>query len=80
MTLGWRVALSIFNPYKKYPYLSLVILNAFVFLQMGLLKEYVGYLSCLHDFSDGVFSVTITAIVINIHDLQRLLKETDNSS
>lgn len=55
-----------FMPHRA---ISLLPLTGFLFLQMALLKEYVGFLSCLNNFPEGIFSVTIVALALNINEL-----------
>lgn len=54
ITLGWRIALALLPTTAT----ALIPLAGLFFLQMALLKEWVGLLSCLNGFPEGIFSAT----------------------
>ena len=85
-SIGWKVTLSVAVPYKKYPRLSLLSITLIILLIVSLLREFVALLSCLQGIPEGVISVTIIALGVNVAEAENsfrsllLKKQVTNSS
>ena len=54
-------------PDVEYPWVGLILSFGIIALIMGLVREFVGLISCLNDLEEGILSITITAFAVNLH-------------